>query len=145
MGLMKEMEIVWDEIIDAFENTDPDVIYLFDRESGEIFPVPLDYGDEEFWDDLERNADQYLRIPPFVYEDERQFIHDFIKGVDNHDLRHLLERSFVGKRPFGRFEEILSFYPEEQQRLSDLRSSFLLKRIHVWLEEHDIYPAGEEF
>ena len=62
------MEIVWDELVDAFLNTNPDIIYFLDRGTGEVFSVPDDYDDEAFWQEIEANEEQFLQIPGFDYD-----------------------------------------------------------------------------
>lgn len=141
---MHELEIVWDDLLDGFENTDPEIVYFLDRNTGEVFSVPVDYEDDAFWEEVEAN-DQFLSIPPFDYGQERLLIHEFIKGLTNEKLKEILERSFVGKRPYGRLDEILSFYPEEMEKLSALKEQIISERIRNWLEEHDIFPPGEQF
>ncbi len=140
MGVMRDVEIVWDDLIDAFENAEPDIVYFLDRLTGEVFSVPVDYEDEAFWEEVENSDDQYLEIPGFDYEQERLLLHEFIKGVTNDNLRDILERSFIGKRPFGRLDEILSFYPDELERLAALKEELVTDRVRRWLEEHDIFP-----
>lgn len=145
MGVMRDMEIVWDELLDAFENPDPEMVYFLDRHTGEVFFVPVDYEDDAFWEEVESSSDRYLPIPGFDYEQERLLLHEFIKGVESANLRHILERAFVGKRPYGRLDEILSFYPEEMEQLAALKEALIADRIRRWLEEHDIFPPGEPF
>jgi hypothetical protein len=144
MGIMHELEIVWDDLLDGFENTDPEIVYFLDRNTGEVFFVPVDYEDTAFWEDVE-TSDQFLHIPGFDYDQERLLNHEFIKGVTNEKLKEILERSFVGKRPYGRLDEILSFYPEEMEKLAALKEQIISDRIRNWLEEHDIFPSGEQF
>jgi len=144
MGTMRELEIVWDDLLDGFENTDPEIVYFLDRDSGEVFFVPVDYEDDAFWEEIE-NSDQFLQIPGFDYDRERLLLHEFIKGVANEKLKGILERAFVGKRPYGRLDEILSFYPEEVEKLTALKEELISNRIRHWLEEHDIFPSGEQF
>ena len=139
MVVMREVEISWEDLVDAFENTDPDIVYFLDRETGEIFFVPVDYEDENFWDEMGDNDDQFLEIPGFDYEQERLLLHTFIKKVPNAKLRNILERSFIGKRPFGRLEDILAFYPDEMERLMVLKEELTNDRVRRWLEEHDIF------
>ena len=145
MGVMRDMEIAWDDLLDAFENTDPEMVYFLDRESGEVFYVPSDYEDDAFWDEVEADDERYIPIPCFDYEQERVLLHEFIKGVTNENLKKLLDRTFVGKSPYGRLDEILSFYPEEMERLLEIKEEQLATRMGQWLEEHDIYPSGEPF
>ena len=142
---MRDMEIVWDDLLDAFENPDHEMLYFLDRETGEVFYVPSDYEDDGFWDEIEADSDRYLSIPCFDYDQERLLLHEFIKGVTNENLKTLLDRTFVGKSPYGRLDEILSFYPEEMERLLAIKEEQLAARVGQWLEEHDIYPPGEPF
>ena len=144
MGVMRELEIAWDDLLDGFENTDPEIVYFLDRNTGEVFFVPVDYEDDAFWEEVE-NSEQFLPIPSFDYDQERLLLHEFIKGVTNKKLKDILGRSFVGKRAYGRLDEILSFYPEEMEKLSAMKEEIISDRIRHWLEEHDIFPAGEQF
>ena len=142
MAVLHDLEIIWDDLLDGFENADPEMIYFLDRNTGEVFFIPVDYEEDAFWEEVENNEDQFLQIPAFDYEQERLLLHDFIKGVTSDKLKSLLERAFVGKRPYGRLDEILSFYPDEADRLTALKEEFITERVRHWLEEHDIYPPG---
>ncbi len=139
MAVLREVEIVWDDLVDAFENTDRDIVYFLDRESGDIFFVPVDYEDDSFWEEVGELSEQFLEIPGFDYEQERLLLHEFIQGVESENLRNILAHSFVGKRPYGRVEDILAFYPEEMERLAELKEELTSDRVRRWLEEHDIY------
>ena len=138
MDLTQDVEIVWEDLLEAFENADPDLVYFLDRDTGEIFFVPVDYEDEEFWEELENNPEKFLEIPGLDYDQERLFLREFIRGVANQNLRIMLERAFIGKRPYGRLDDILSFYPEEMERLAALKEELINDRARRWLEEHDI-------
>lgn len=143
MGVMRDVEIVWDDLLDAFANTDEELVYFLDRETGEVFFVPVDYEDDAFWEEVEDDEERYLPIPGFDYDQERLLLHEFIKGIANPPLKELLERAFIGKRPYGKLEEILSFYPEEMEQLQAIKEEQTTDRIRHWLEEHDIFPGTE--
>jgi hypothetical protein len=138
MGFMRDVEIIWDDLLDAFQNDDLETMYFLDRETGEIF-VPVDYEDDDFWDELELNSDRYLQIPGFDYEQERLLLNELIKGVTSDSLKNLLVRSLTGKYSYGRLDEILSFYPEEKERLTALKEELIADRIRNWLEVNDIF------
>lgn len=140
MHAMRSLEIVWEDLMEAFENSDPDMIYFLDRETGEVFSVPTEYDEEQFWDEVESQQERFLEIPPFDYGQERQLVHAFIQRVGNEGLKGMLVRAFTGKRSHGRLHEILAFYPEEHERFQAIREAFLTDRAAHWLEEHDIYP-----
>ena len=141
---MRDMEIVWDDLLEAFANSDEDLVYLLDRMTGEVFFVPADYEDEAFWEEIESQPEHFLAIPGFDYDQERLLIQDFIKGVANERLKGMLSMATSG-RSHGRVDEILSFYPEELDRYSVLKEELLAERIRHWLESNDIFPAGDTF
>lgn len=143
MGFMRDVEIIWDDLLDAFENVDPETVYFLDRETGEIFSVPIDYEDDDFWEEIETNEERYLQIPDYDYDQERQLLHEFLKGMTNPQLKGILERALTGKRPFGRLDEILSFYPDEMERLAALKDEQTTGRIRNWLENNDIFLSNE--
>jgi hypothetical protein len=145
MGVMRDVEIVWDDLLDAFRNRDEETVYFLDRETGEVFSVPVDYEDDSFWEEIEASDDRFIEIGGADYDQERQLVHEFIRGVTNEGLKSILEKSFTGNRLFGRMDEILSFYPEEHERLAEMQEAMLAKRIKHWLEEHDIYPSDDSF
>lgn len=145
MGVAREMEIVWDELVDAFMNTNPDIVFFLDRGTGEIFFVPDDYDDEAFWQEIEANEDQFLPIPGFDYEQERLLLHEFIRNLPEGPLRSVLERTFAGRSSYGKMEDILSFYPDELEAYYALKDEMLNTRIRSWLEEHDIYSPDSQY
>jgi len=145
MGVAREVEIIWEELIDAFLNQDPELIFFLDRSTGEIFFVPDDYDDKAFWQEIETSSGKYIQIPGLDYEQERVFLHEFIKNLPDGSLRALLERTFAGKSSYGKAEEILSFYPDELEAYFALKDEMIHHRIRSWLEEHDIYPPTAIF
>jgi hypothetical protein len=134
------MEIVWDDLVDAFENSGEEMVYFLDRETGEIFTVPVYYDDPDFWEEVSGSRERYLQVPSVDPGQERFVVYDFIRKVEDRELRTMLEETFVGNRRFGRLEEILSFYPEEMERLRHVREALVADRIRSWLEENDIFP-----
>jgi len=145
MGVAREMEIVWEELLDAFLNPDPETIYFLDRGTGDIFFVSHDHADEAFWQEIDNNSDQFLQIPGADYEQERLLLHEFIKSLPDDTLKQVLQRTFAGKSSYGKAEEILSFYPDELEAYLALKDEMLNNRIRSWLEEHDIYPPVGHF
>jgi len=139
MGSLRSMRIVWDDLMDAF-GSDEESIYFLDRETGEVFFVPIGYDDGEFWSEVGTQRQRYLRIPAFDYEQERYLVYEFIRQLDDPALKELLTRTFAGKAGFGRLEDILEFYPEEEERLVRMKDEIMSGRIRFWLEEHDLFP-----
>jgi len=146
MAVMRDLDIIWDDLQEAFENPSEDVVYFLDRDTGEVFFVPGEYQDDEFWTEVDGSPERYLQIPGFDYEQERLLIYEFMLALGDDSLKKLLERTFTGRPPFGKIYEILSFYPDEHEQLTALRDELTGERIRRWLEEHDIFfEAKEEF
>jgi hypothetical protein len=133
------MQILWDDLLDAF-SSDEESIYFLDRETGEVFFVPTGYEDGDFWSEVGTQRQRYLRIPSFDYEQERYLVYEFIRQLDDSGLKGLLTQTFAGRSTFGRLDDILAFYPEEQERLVRMKDEVMSGRIKHWLEEHDLYP-----
>ena len=45
----------------------------------------------------------------------------------------------MGNKPFGKLHEIISFFPEEEDRLMELKDEFFAIRLKNWLEENNLY------
>lgn len=144
MAHLRDMEVVWDDLLEAFMNSEENIVYFLDRETGEVFFVPFEYQDEEFWKEIEAEPDRYPQIPGYDYEQERLLLHEFIRGIADEELKNVLERAFTGKAPCGKIDEILSFYPDESEQLMAIRDEMVSDRIRRWLEEHDLYFQEEE-
>jgi len=145
MGVMRDVEISWEDLLEAFENTDSHTVYFLDRESGEVFSVPDDYEDGSFWEEVEFQEDRYLPVPSFDVEQERALLNEFIKVTTDENLKELIEKGLFGRLPAGQLDEILSFYPEEKERLYALKEEMVTARIKQWLEEKDIFFTEEAF
>ena len=139
MGSLRSMQIVWDDLLDAF-SSDDESIYFLDRETGEVFFVPTGYEDGDFWSEVVMQRQRYLRIPHFDYEEERYLVYEFIRQLDDPGLKGILTRTFSGKSTFGKLDDILAFYPDEEERLVRMKDEVISGRIKFWLEEHDLYP-----
>lgn len=140
---MRDVEIAWEDLLEAFANSDTSVLYFLDRDSGEIFAVPDDYENEGFWEEVDFNADRYLRIPTVDADKERALVQQFVKDTADPALKSVLEKGMFGRVPYDQMDEILSFYPEERERLTALREEMATERIKRWLEEKDIYFSEE--
>lgn len=136
--MLKTVAIPWDVLVQAFSNMEQDRAYFFDRMTGEIFCVGTE-ADEAFWHLMERDHERYLEIPVFDAAAERALIARFLEKQDNSELRGLLEHALSGLRPYARPADILSFFPEEERQLDELRDSFMSNRVKTWLEEHNLY------
>jgi hypothetical protein len=139
MAFVHNVEIVWDELIDAFSSGQGNRVYFLDNQTGEIFFVPTTLEDEEFWRQMESNRERYLEIPRFDYSVERQIMTSFVGAIEDNGLKSLLGGSLAGKKPYGNMNEILSFFPDELERLKEIKDEFLTSRVKHWLEINNLF------
>lgn len=141
MAGVHSVEISWEDLLSAFTNGEADRIYFLDRFTGEIFSISDFENDAEFQSQLDKNSGRFLEIPLFDYHTERQIMAGFISSIADSGLKNLLSASLAGKKPYGKTEDILSFYPEEEERLLLLKDQFLSSRLKVWLEENNLFTV----
>ena len=140
MASIHSVEISWEDLLGAFTNGQLDKAYYLDRLTGEIFSVPsADSNDVR--QQLQSNGERFLEIPPFDYLSERQIAAEFASQISDSELRTLLNGSLAGKKPFGKIEDILSFYPNEEDRFALLKDKFLSDRLKSWMEENNLFAA----
>jgi len=144
MAIIHNVEIVWDELMDAFASGLSDRVYFLDRYTGEIFFVPTTSEDDEVWRQMETGRDRFLEIPRFDYGLERQFMSAFIGAIQDKGLASILNGTLGGRKPYGKINEILSFFPEEEERLMAMKDDFFASRVKNWLEENDLFTADTE-
>lgn len=140
MGTFHSVEISWEDLLAAFTSGQLDKAYYLDRLTGEIFFVPSS-DNNEVRQQLQNNGERFLEIPPFDYRSERQIVTEFVAQISEQELRNLLNRSLAGRKPFGKIEDILSFYPHEEERFALLKDQFLSLRLQTWMEENNLFTA----
>lgn len=141
MAFVHNVEIVWDELMDAFTSGQGNRVYFLDNQTGEIFFVPSTLDDEDFWRQMETNRERFLEIPRFDYSVERQIMSGFIGAIEDSALKSLLGGSISGRKPYGNINEILAFFPDEHERLKEIKDDFLTSRVKQWLEINNLFTV----
>ncbi len=139
--MIHSVAIAWDELLRAFSNMEQDRVYFFDRMTGAIFFVRTDMEDD-FWEQMEQHQERFLEIPYLATSEERKLVTGFLENQPNNELRSLLQHALSGKPPYANPADILSFFPEEEQELTDLKNTFLSDRVKSWLEENDLFSMS---
>jgi hypothetical protein len=49
--------------------------------------------------------------------------------------------SLAGRRPYGNSNDILAFFPDEHEKLLELKDEFVTSRVKYWLEEHNLFTV----
>lgn len=141
MAMSHTVEISWEDLLGAFNSGQPDKAYFLDKLTGEIFSVPSTSDNNEVRQQLQNNGERFLEIPPFDYRSERLIVSEFVAQISDPELRALLNNSLSGKRPFGKIEDILSFYPHEEDNFTLLKDQFLSNRLKSWMDENNLLSA----
>jgi hypothetical protein len=141
MATIHSVEISWEDLLGAFTSGQLDKAYYLDRLTGEIFFVSSTSDNNEVRQQLLSNVERFLEIPPFDYRSERQIVAEFIAQISDPELKELLDNSLAGRKPFGKTEDILSFYPHEEERFALLKDKFLSNRLKTWMEENNLFAA----
>jgi hypothetical protein len=141
MAAIHSVEISWEDLLGAFTSGQSDKAYYLDRLTGEIFFVPSSAENNEVRQQLENSAERFLEIPPFDYRSERQIASEFVAQITDPELRSLLNNSLAGRKPYGKVEDILSFYPHEEEQFALLKDRFLSNRLKNWMEENNLFTA----
>ncbi len=141
MGFVHNVEISWNELMEAFTSGTGDRVYFLDRFTGEIFFVPAALEDDDFWRQVDTNQERFLEIPRIEYCNERRVIFGFIDSVKDTDLKTLLGGTLAGRKPYGNIDDILDFFPDEQEKLAEMKDEFVTGRVKSWLEEHNLFTV----
>lgn len=141
MGFVHNVEISWDELLNAFTNGPGDHIYFLDKMTGEIFFVSAALQDDDFWRQIETNQERFLEIPSFDLRIERQIMSDFTCAIEDADLKSILDNLQSDQKLYGNLDEILEFFPEDHDRFKELKDDFLSRRMKNWLEEHNLFTV----
>lgn len=136
--MIHSIAIAWDQLLKAFANMEQDRVYFLDRMTGEIFSVGSDQGDS-FWEQIEQQHDRFLEIPPLDRATERKILSGFLNDQDDQEFRRLINHALSGKPPYANPADILAFFPEQEDRLAELRDTFVSNRVMTWLEEHNLF------
>lgn len=144
MAIVHNVEIVWDELMDAFTSGQSDRVYFLDRYTGEVFFIPSAQENDELWRQMETGKDRFLEIPRLDYGIERQLLSGFVNAVQEKEVKGLLSGLLAGRGPYGKVNDILSFFPDEEERLMAMKDEFLAKRVNTWLEENNLFTVEPE-
>ncbi len=141
MAKIHSVEISWEDLLGAFTSGQPDKAYFLDRLTGEIFFVPSTSDSNDVRQQLKNNGERFLEIPPFDYHSERHIMMEFVTQISDPELLDLLHSSMAGRNPYGKIEDILSFYPHEEDRFALWKDKFLSNRVKTWMEENNLFTA----
>ena len=138
---MVQVVIAWDDLIAAFSNLEQDKVYYFDRMTGDVFSVRSEQ-DQQVLNHLEQDSSRFLEIPCLDSTAERSILQSFLEHETDPLLHSLVTHALSRRPPFTNLADIISFFPEDESRMIELRDAYLSNRVKTWLEEHDLFSTS---
>ncbi|MCC7205825.1 MAG: hypothetical protein IT323_00870 [Anaerolineae bacterium] len=135
----RTVKVDMQDLYQAFEFSSDEVEHYLDVETGAILMVMEGFADVEP-EDIEFNP-RYIEIPAQSSHEGYQEMVDFIDTVRDATMREKLEIAIDGPGAFSRFRNVLSRYPDVQERWDKFKEKRLKARIREWLDMHHITPA----
>ncbi len=135
--------------------------YYLDTHSGRIMRIATDVwnaleegetiaGSLKTWQQEELHEAQavfsdtqgrYLPIPEDLEWEVEELMSDFVDTVHDADLRHRLTSAIEGRNAVRRFRDVLTHYPDEQQRWVVLQQQSQQEHAAQWLQDEGIEPV----
>jgi hypothetical protein len=159
---MKKLKVDLDEIAMEIDRRDDfGSTILFDTETGQIVSIPdelmraVEEDDEEALENLPEwekdlietaksicsdEAGRYEEIPKKPSYEAYDLMVEFAETVKDIHLKEKLNIALDGKGAFRRFKNVLSDYPEEQERWFAFKDERMRREVIDWLNSLDIEP-----
>ncbi|MCX5802449.1 MAG: UPF0158 family protein [Proteobacteria bacterium] len=159
---MKKLKVDLDEIAMEIDRRDDfGSTILFDTETGQIVSIPdelmraVEEDDEEALENLPEwekdlietaksicsdEAGRYEEIPKKPSYEAYDLMVEFAETVKDIHLKEKLNIALDGKGAFRRFKNVLSDYPEEQERWFAFKDERMRQEVIDWLNSLDIEP-----
>jgi len=139
----KRLSVDLDQLCYALDDSSYEHSYYLDLETGQLLFIS-DYMDpedaEELREQVDNHPDRYEPLPKADSYEGYQEMEDFIASVEDEHIGQLLEVAIDGKGAFRRFKDVLTRYPEEQERWFRFKDDRLNQRALEWLEEIGVDP-----
>ncbi len=132
---MRKVPVDWPALHSAFQMNMPEVRCFLSLETGKILKLPP--GDPKLAE-VRQQIDSYAAIETIPSRIQYQWLDEFIRSVDEEDLRDRMEAAINGKGAFRRFKDILLTLPEERRRWFEFRDHKMRERIVDWVRERGI-------
>lgn len=137
---MRTLTVDWAALHSAFQMNMPEVRCFLSLETGKVLKLPP--GDPKLAE-VRQQIDSYAAVETIASRIQYQWLDEFIKSVDEEDLRDRMEAAINGKGAFRRFKDILLTLPEERRRWFEFRDHKMRERIVEWVRERGINAEND--
>lgn len=144
---LKKVPVDMDQLLFAWRDDSPDNAYYLDLDSGDINLVNRGLIDlKELTNEIEINRERYLYLPKPSADQVKNDLKDFMKTIEDHSRKSVLEMAFESPHVFTSFKKILSSTPGQSEALDEFLSSRTHLRVRQWLEANclECIERGEE-
>lgn len=158
------MKISFDELDEAFLFSGDEASYWLDKATGRVLLIGSEtkqfLEDEGYFEDDEREAvrriltllgeiesdeetseadeARYLEITPPGSDESWKVMRDFVLNVKDERLQAKLENALHGGKPFRKFKDILSDYPQEREQWFQYEAERRREQISEWAQSENI-------
>lgn len=143
-----KLNIEFEELVDAYEDSSVDHVYYIDTKNNEIIYYNDAIGEpenvkEKF--DTFSDDDQYLYIPPRLPQDEFSIMETFVYAViKDFDIAEKFHNALGRKKPFRNFKDLLCDYPELQEKWFRYKHNAIKNQTINWLCEKNIELENQQ-
>lgn len=137
---MRELNIDWAALHSAFQMNMPEVRCFLSIEDGRVLKLPP--GDPTLGT-VRADPQRYIAVDAIPSRIQYQWLDEFIKSIEEEDIRARMEAAINGKGAFRRFKDILLTLPDERRRWFEYRDQMMRQRIIEWVREQGVVPVNE--
>ncbi len=139
-----KLNIEFEELVDAYEDSNVTHLYFIDTKNNEIIFVneAIDDDASEKLEELE--DERYLYIPPRLPQDEFSIMEMFVYTIGDFDLAEKFHGVLEGEKPFRNFKDLLYNYPELREKWFEYKHNTIKNETINWLCENDIEIENQE-
>jgi hypothetical protein len=137
---VRELTIDWAALHSAFQMNMPEVRCFLSMEDGRVLKLPP--GDAALAT-VRADPQRYVPIEAIPSRIQYQWLDEFIRSIEEGDVRTRMEAAINGKGAFRRFKDILLTLPDERRRWFEYRDQMMRHRIVEWIREQGITPLNE--
>ncbi|MGA1875023.1 MAG: UPF0158 family protein [bacterium] len=136
---MKKIRVEIPDLIEALENEWEGIYYYLDLLSGEIVKVSEDYCADETASQIDySDSEKFLIIPPLSPEERIKIRENFLKLIDDENIRDKLELALTHRGPLRKFVEIVRSHDEVQRKWKQFQEKNMKVLIKKWINSLDV-------
>jgi hypothetical protein len=111
---------------------------FFDRDTGDLEPMPRDAEVEGVFDDILAAPERWVEVQPLPASERRELRRRFLDEFGDPQVRLRLGEALAGKQPCTRFDAVVRAVPGLVDRWLAFRAEALATLGRVWLSAIDV-------